>query len=146
MFLLSSFPLEKTLLKIKIDILSHLWATDNSVLLLMSLLLLIPRLRLCTCHSLVTHPMDLVYLYRETLLVNTHFIRSTFSFLFWLPGLQIIPWINKALLKCLVQVHVYEPTFYYEVWPCLSYRAQTRDMDEGIWGDNGYKTNHWFLL
>lgn len=104
------------------------------VLLSMLLLLLIPRLQICICYSLVTHSMGHVYLYRVILLVSTYTIRFTFSFLFWLPGLQVIPQINKALLKCLAQLHVYEPTFYYEVWLCLSYWAWTRDMDEGIWG------------
>lgn len=91
------------------------------VLLSMLLLLLIPSLQTYICYSLVTHSMGHVYLYRVLLLVSTYTIRSTFSFFLWLPGLQIIPQINKALLKCLAQVHVYEPTFYYEVWLCLRY-------------------------
>lgn len=42
----------------------------------------------------------------------------------------------------LAQVRVYEPTFYYEVWLLLSYPSQAKQIYEGIWGDNGYKTNH----
>lgn len=147
MFILSLFY-RKKILKIKINIHSHPWVIYTSMFYYQCYYYYcwFPRLQTYICHSLVTHSMVHVYLYRVILLVSTYSIKSTFSFFFWLPGLQIIPQINKALLKCLAQVHVYEPTFYYEVWLCLSYWAWTRDMDEEFGGDNGYKTNHWFLL
>lgn len=121
MFILSSFYWKKiTQNKDKYPF-SSLGNLYLYVLLSMLLLLLIPSLQTYIYCSLVTHSMGHVYLYRVLLLLSTYTIRSTFSFFLWLPGLQIIPQINKALLNCLAQVHVYEPTFYYEVWLCLHY-------------------------
>lgn len=121
MFILSSFYWKKIIQNKDKYPFSSLGNLYLYVLLSMLLLLLIPSRQTYICYSLVTHSMGHVYLYRVLLLVSTYTIRFTFSFFLWLPGLQIIPQINKALLKCLAQVHVYEPTFYYEVWLCLRY-------------------------